>query len=92
MKIQGTIAEIRRSRDGITLIIDTEMGLRGVEFERELLDQIVSDFELAQDDDLIGWTVEYDPAHGDLDVMMPDDAELDDDPPEGTDDHAHNTE
>jgi hypothetical protein len=73
MKYDGTITEVRRSRAGVTLIIETTMGLRGVEFERDLLDEILSDFALTQDADLIGWTVEYDPAHGDLDIITPDD-------------------
>lgn len=88
MPYEGTITEVRHSRAGVTFIIDTEMGLRGVEVERELLAAILDDFELSRDDDLIGWTVTYDPARGDLDIIMPDDesdAELQD-PQAGTDD------
>jgi hypothetical protein len=88
MKYDGTITEVRRSRAGVTLIIDTTMGLRGVEFERDLLDEILHDFELTQDTDLIGWAVVYDPAHGDLDIIMPDDFDgaPDSDQAAGTDD------
>jgi hypothetical protein len=87
MKYDGTITEIRRSRAGVTLIIATTMGLRGVEFERDLLDEILSDFELTEDADLIGWTVVYDPAHGDLDIIAP--HNFDDDPDS---DHAAGTD
>ncbi len=90
MTYDGIITEVRRSRAGITLIIDTAMGPRGVEFERDLLDHILSDFDLTQADDLIGWSVVYDPTHGDLDIIAPDDwaegDENDSDQAAGTDD------
>ncbi len=94
MKFSGTIAEVRRGRDGVTVIVDTEMGQRGVEFDRELLDQVLADFELRQPDDLIGWAVEYDPAHGDLDIIAHGDFEFaaDDETPDGEDDHPPDTE
>lgn len=94
MKFSGTIAEVRRGRDGVTVIVDTEMGLRGVEFDRELLDQVLADFELHHPDELIGWAVEYDPAHGDLDIIAPDDFEFaaDDETPDGEDDRPPDTE
>lgn len=92
MKFHGTITEVRQGRDGITLIIDTEMGLRGVEFERDLFHQVLDDFELKHNDDLIGWPVEYDPGHGDLDIMIPDDFEAHAGNPEGADDHSPSAE
>lgn len=71
MLVKGTISRVQRSRAGVTLIIETEMGLRGVELDRDLWIDIVRDFELIQPDDIIGWAVAYDPAHGDLEITGP---------------------
>jgi hypothetical protein len=71
MKMTGTILRIQRSRSEVTLIIETPMGLRGVELERELWAQILTDFAQPADATLTGWTVEYDPAHGDLEIIAP---------------------
>ncbi|GAB4409784.1 MAG: hypothetical protein Kow00106_03400 [Anaerolineae bacterium] len=75
MKITGTILRIQRSRSGVTLIIETPMGLRGVELDRELWAQILTDFAQPDTATLTGWAVEYDPAHGDLDIIAPPDGD-----------------
>mgnify|MGYP001392227681 CR=1 FL=1 len=71
MKFTGTILRVQRSRSAVTLIIETPMGLRGVELDRELWTQILTDFAQPADATLAGWKVEYDPAHGDLDIIAP---------------------
>ncbi len=71
MKFTGTILRVQRSRSAVTLIIETPMGLRGVELDRELWAQILIDFAQPADATLTGWTVEYDPAHDDLDIIAP---------------------
>jgi hypothetical protein len=67
MKYAGRIIRVQHG----TLIIDTAMGLRGVELDKELWVQIRADFGLDAPADLIGWAVEYDPAHGDLEIAAP---------------------
>lgn len=74
MKYTGTIVQVRRARSDVTLIVKTEIGLRGVELDRDLWGQILADFKVEQDEAVIGWSVEYDPAHGDLVVTGPDTA------------------
>ena len=69
MKLLGKIVRIERSRSGVSVIIETDYGLRGIELERALWAQVLQDFKLGQDDDAVGLGVEYDPAHGDLDVI-----------------------
>lgn len=89
MKYEGTITRVQRARDGVTLIVETVMGLRGVELDPELWQEIMADFQLGQADDVVGWRVEYDPAHGDLEIIGPAIEEYvdDDDENEGQDDH-----
>lgn len=82
MKYSGVITQVRRSKNSVTLVIDTAMGLRGVEMDRELWQTIMTDFKLGQADDVVGWEVEYDPAHGDLEIVGP--AAVDD-PADGED-------
>ncbi len=76
MKYSGTIMRIQRGRDGITLIVQTSIGLRGVELDRALWDQVLADFDLEPDATLEGWFVEYDPAHGDLEIIAPSDDDV----------------
>jgi hypothetical protein len=73
MRVTGTILRVEQGRAGITLIIQTGMGLRGVEIDAELWADIARDFELTGPDEMVGWAVEYDPAHGDLDITGPGD-------------------
>lgn len=87
MKYAGTIVRIQRSRAGITLIVDTGMGLRGVELDRELWDEITRDFAVTDEKQMIGWDVEYDPAHGDLDIIGPEAESHDGDEQAGANDH-----
>jgi hypothetical protein len=84
MKYAGTIIRSQRSRAGVTLIIETTMGLRGVELDPELWADIQADFGLHDARNLVGWAVAYDPAHGDLEISAPDHDEqagTDDAPP-----------
>ena len=71
MKYTGVITQIKRGRADVTLIIQTPIGLRGVSLDRALWAQILADFGQPPDARLSGWTVEYDPEHGDLDVIAP---------------------
>ena len=71
MRYTGVITRVRRGRADVTVIIDTPIGLRGVVLERELWTQILADFAQPPDALLTGWTVEYDPEHGDLEVLAP---------------------
>jgi len=87
MKYGGTIVRIQRSRTGITLIIETEMGLRGVELDRDVWAEITRDFSVTDEKRMVGWDVEYDPAHGDLEVIGPDDEPAAGDEQAGADDH-----
>jgi len=77
MKYIGTILRTQRSRSGITLIVETPVGLRGVELDRILWAQILADFSQPADATLSGWTVEYDPEHGDLEIIAPPGSEPD---------------
>lgn len=91
MKYEGTITRVQRARGGVTLIVETVMGLRGVELDNALWQEIVTDFRIGQADDVIGWQVEYDPAHGDLEIIGPVEEEVDEETlavqNEGHDDH-----
>ncbi|HML23086.1 MAG TPA: hypothetical protein PKD09_15640 [Aggregatilinea sp.] len=69
MRYRGTIIRTDHNRDGVTLIISTPIGMRGVELDPNLWTEIIADFELANDADLAGWRVEYDPADGDLELI-----------------------
>lgn len=80
MKFNGTITRVQRSHDGVMVIIDTDYGPRGVELDRSLWVEILRDFDLSQNDQIVGWAVIYDPAHGDLEVIAPDDWGEDDGP------------
>ncbi len=93
MKYEGTILRVQRGGGGsVTLIVETAMGLRGIELDDEIWRAVVSDFRLGQVDDMIGWQVEYDPAHGDLDIIGPaEEDEPDEYNEEGTDDHGDET-
>lgn len=77
MKYEGTITRVQRAGGGVTLIVETVMGLRGVELDRDLWREVMADFKLGQADDMIGWQVEYDPAHGDLEIIGPAEEEED---------------
>jgi hypothetical protein len=67
MKYAGKIVRVQHG----TLIVETVMGLRGVELDEEVWAQIRADFALDAPTDLIGWAVEYDPAYGDLEITAP---------------------
>jgi hypothetical protein len=67
MKYAGRIIRVQHG----TLIVETALGLRGVELDPELWAEIQADFGLDDPAGLIGWAVEYDPAHGDLEITAP---------------------
>ncbi|MBP8973747.1 MAG: hypothetical protein KBH93_07700 [Anaerolineae bacterium] len=81
MNYTGVITQIQRSRADVTLIVQTPIGLRGIALDRTLWAQILADFAQPPDATLTGWTVEYDPEHGDLEVIAPPESW-----PDGTDD------
>lgn len=56
MKYTGTIVQVQRTRSGVTLIVKTEIGLRGVELDRDLWGQILADFKVEQDEAVIWWS------------------------------------
>jgi len=68
------IVRVQQGRADVTLVVETSMGLRGIELDRDLWAEILRDFDLEKGDDLIGWAVEYDPARGDLEITAPADA------------------
>lgn len=69
MKTKGIITQVRQGKGSVTLVIETEMGLRGVEMDRALWQEVMADFRLGNADEVVGWEVEYDPAHGDLEIV-----------------------
>lgn len=71
MKYAGTIIRIQHNRAGVTLIVETSIGLRGVELDQALWTAIQTDFEMNNEQNLIGWAVTYDPEHGDLEISGP---------------------
>ncbi|MBN2304308.1 MAG: hypothetical protein JXQ72_07530 [Anaerolineae bacterium] len=73
MKYTGTITRIERSRSGVTVFVETDIGARGIELDRDLWAEILDDFQVANDKDVVGWAVEYDLAQGDLTITGPDD-------------------
>ena len=77
MKYDGVITGVQRSKGGVTLVVETEMGLRGITLDPDLWRTIMADFKLGQADDVLGWAVEYDPAHGDLEIVGPGPEEAD---------------
>lgn len=75
MKYSGTITRIQRASDEVTLIVNTDFGLRGIEVDLEVWTAILADTEAEKDASLIGWTVEYDPATGDIEITGSDQPE-----------------
>ena len=71
MKYAGTIVRVQHGRAEITLIVKTNMGLRGIELDRDQWAEVLRDFKLEKDDRVLGWAVEYDPAYGDLEITAP---------------------
>ncbi|MBI5961607.1 MAG: hypothetical protein HY866_22900 [Chloroflexi bacterium] len=71
MKYEGTIVKVQRARDEVTLVVDIGIGLRGVELDLPFWADVLKDFGQTEDAAAIGWGVEYDPEHGDLEVTGP---------------------
>lgn len=72
MKYAGKITRVQHRGDGVTLIVETEIGLRGVELDTDLWSEIMADTGIARAEALVGWAVEYDPDSGDLELITPD--------------------
>jgi hypothetical protein len=76
MKYTGTVIRIQHSKGGVTLIIETDYGPRGVQIDPGTWAAMKQDAGLNDNTAVVGWRVEYDPAHGDLELGEPDDTFL----------------
>ncbi|NLE49944.1 MAG: hypothetical protein GX613_00940 [Chloroflexi bacterium] len=92
MKYSGTITRVLVTKQGATIILDTEIGPRGIELERPDWLRLLKRAGQTDPDALVGWEVDYDPAHDNLDLLDPDRAEddLDDAEPDDTDGETAN--
>lgn len=86
MKYSGTITRVLVSKNGATLILDTEIGPRGIELERPDWLRLLRRAGQTDPEALVGWEVDYDPAHEILDLLDPNQAENDSDDEEPDDD------
>ena len=73
MKYAATIERVERGRGGLTLFVRTQMGIRGIDVDSAVWTAIRADYDLVDEQELVGWEIEYDPEHGDLEVMGPPD-------------------
>jgi len=73
MKYTGTITRIQASRESVTLIVDIGYGHRAIELDKDVWAEVVNDFGLSKDTDIVGWSVDYDPGSGDLELVGPED-------------------
>jgi len=71
MKYSGIITRVQRAADAVTLILETDFGLRGVEVDLDVWTAILADTATEKDTSLVGWAVEYDPATGDIELTEP---------------------
>jgi len=85
MKYSGTITRVLVSKNGATLILDTEIGPRGIELERPDWLRLLRRAGQTDPQALVGWEVDYDPAHDILDLLDPNQAENDSDDEEPED-------
>jgi hypothetical protein len=90
MKYNGTITRVVVGKGGATIILDTEIGPRGIELERPDWIRLMKRAGQTDPNALVGWEVEYNPGHDDLVLLDPnraadetDDAEFDDTDDEG---------
>ena len=86
MKYSGAIKRVLVSKNGATLILDTEIGPRGIELERPDWLRLLRRAGQTDPEALVGWEVDYDPAHEILDLLDPNQAENDSDDEEPDDD------
>ncbi|NDJ78190.1 MAG: hypothetical protein GYB65_18220 [Chloroflexi bacterium] len=71
MKHTGTVVRVQRNRDGVVLVLETDMGPRGVQLDKAAWLAMCQDFPDGPKTDIIGWPVEYNPATGDLELTVP---------------------
>lgn len=74
MQYNGTIRRVVTTKTLITLILDTEIGPRGIELERAEWVHLLRRTGESDPQALIGWEVEYDPEHDTLNLIDPDEA------------------
>lgn len=80
MKYGGTIQRVLTTKTITTLILETEIGPRGIELARHDWLHLLRRAGQTEPQALVGWDVEYDPEHDSLDLVDPD--ETDDAAPE----------
>lgn len=71
MKYNGTVRQVMTTKNQATLILDTEIGLRGIELERAEWVHLLRRTGETDPQALTGWAVEYDPGNGDLELLDP---------------------
>ncbi len=72
MKFNGTVRQVVTTKNLATLILDTEIGPRGIELERAEWVHLLRRTGATDPQALIGWAVEYDPEHDILNLIDPD--------------------
>lgn len=83
MPYSGTIQRVVRTGSAITLILETEIGPRGVALERPEWQRLLQQAGADDPQALVGWEVDYDPAHDRLELLDPNRATDEPDPPGG---------
>lgn len=71
MKYNGTITRVVVGKGGATIILDTEIGPRGIELERPDWIRLLKRAGQTDPNALVGWEVEYNPGHDDLVLLDP---------------------
>lgn len=74
MKYNGTVRQVMTTKNQATLILDTEIGLRGIELERAEWVHLLRRTGETDPQALTGWAVEYDPEHDILNLIDPGEA------------------
>lgn len=74
MKYNGTVRQVVTAKNLATLILDTEIGPRGIELERAEWVHLLRRTGETDPQALTGWAVEYDPEHDILNLIDPDEA------------------
>lgn len=84
MPYSGTIQRVVRTGSTLTLILETEIGPRGVALERPEWQQLLQQAGADDPQALVGWEVDYDPAHDRLELLDPDRAADEPEWPDGS--------
>lgn len=74
MKFNGTVRQVVTTKNLATLILDTEIGPRGIELERAEWVHLLRRTGETDPQALTGWAVEYDPEHDILNLIDPGEA------------------